>query len=61
MITSSLENEGKSSLAANLAIALAQNDHKVLLIDGDGRTRRTHEPAILYFFNFVEYICVYFE
>lgn len=43
MITSSLENEGKSSIAANLAISLAQNDHRVLLIDGDIRKPSVHK------------------
>ncbi|MBQ2662138.1 MAG: polysaccharide biosynthesis tyrosine autokinase [Clostridia bacterium] len=40
MVTSVLENEGKSTVAANLALALAQK-HRVLLIDADLR-----KPAI---------------
>lgn len=43
MITSSLENEGKSSIAANLALALVQNGYKVLLIDGDLRKPSLHK------------------
>lgn len=35
MITSAYENEGKSSIAANLALALAKNGHKVVLVDAD--------------------------
>lgn len=43
MLTSSLENEGKSSIAANLALALAANDHKVLIIDCDLRKPSLHK------------------
>ncbi|MBO3462264.1 polysaccharide biosynthesis tyrosine autokinase [Aetokthonos hydrillicola Thurmond2011] len=35
VVTSSVPREGKSTVAANLAIAMAQTDRKVLLIDGD--------------------------
>ena len=35
LITSTAENEGKSTVAANLALALAQSGQRVLLIDAD--------------------------
>lgn len=43
MITGSLENEGKSSIAANLALALAKNGKKVLIIDADIRKPSLHK------------------
>lgn len=43
LITSSLENEGKSSMAANLALALAKNGKKVLIIDADMRKPSLHK------------------
>lgn len=36
-VTSVSENEGKSTVAANLAISLAEKDYRVVLIDGDLR------------------------
>ena len=42
MMTSVLENEGKSSAAVNLAISLAKNGHKVLMVDGDIRKPSLH-------------------
>ena len=45
MITSSVENEGKSITSVNLAVSLAQDsmDHSVLLIDADLRKPMIHE------------------
>ncbi len=43
LITSSLENEGKSSVAVNLAISMAKNKHRVLLIDADLRKPSLHK------------------
>ncbi len=45
LIASSMGNEGKSFVAANLAQALAQQEgQRVLLIDGDLRTGKLHVP-----------------
>lgn len=43
MITSSAPGEGKSFISSNLAVAFAQNDKRVLLIDCDLRLGRTHK------------------
>ena len=42
MITSSIPGEGKSNISVNLAITLAQDDKKVILIDCDMRKGTLH-------------------
>lgn len=46
MITSAYENEGKSSVAANLALALAKNGRKVVLVNAD-----FNKPAVFKIFD----------
>lgn len=46
MITSAYENEGKSSVAANLALTLAKNGRKVVLVDAD-----FNKPAVFKIFD----------
>lgn len=41
LVTSVMENEGKSTVAVNIALSLAQKSNKVVLVDGDMR-----RPAI---------------
>lgn len=43
LVTSSVQAEGKSYVATNLAVAFAQNGEKVLLIDGDLRRPNLHK------------------
>ena len=43
MVTSVLENEGKTTVATNLAIAMGRKNKKVLLIDGDMRKPALHK------------------
>ncbi|MGV0776988.1 polysaccharide biosynthesis tyrosine autokinase [Mycolicibacterium elephantis] len=40
VVTSSMPNEGKSTTAINIALALAESDHNVALVDGDLRRPR---------------------
>lgn len=43
MVTSSLQEEGKSFISSNIAVAFAQLGSKVLLIDGDMRRPKQHK------------------
>jgi receptor protein-tyrosine kinase len=43
IVTSSLPNEGKSTTAINVALALAEAEHNVLLVDGDMRRPTLHK------------------
>lgn len=43
LVTSSIPGEGKSFISSNLAVAFAQTDEKVLLIDCDLRLGRLHK------------------
>lgn len=43
VITSSLPGEGKSTTAINIALALAETEHRVVLVDGDMRRPSLHK------------------
>lgn len=47
LVTSSIEGEGKSSLSTNLAVMLAQQGHRVLLVDADLRRGRLYKRFAL--------------
>lgn len=42
LVTSAVEDEGKTTMAANLAVAFAQQGHRVLLVDADMRRAALH-------------------
>lgn len=50
MVTSTAENEGKTTVSVNIAVALARNEHRVLLIDCDFK-----KPAVKYFFSDIDH------
>lgn len=43
VVTSSMPSEGKSTTAINIALALAEADHNVVLVDGDMRRPKLNE------------------
>lgn len=43
VVTSAMPNEGKSTVAINIALALAEAEHDVLLVDGDMRRPSLHK------------------
>lgn len=43
VVTSSVPNEGKSTTAINIALALAEAEHSVVLVDGDMRRPTLHK------------------
>lgn len=43
VVTSSIPSEGKSTTAINIALALAEADHNVVLVDGDMRRPMMHK------------------
>jgi len=47
LFTSSMPNEGKSTVISNLAVTIAQNNSKVLLIDADLRRPTLHKLFFL--------------
>lgn len=49
MVTSVAENEGKTSVSVNIALALAQNGHRILLLDSDFKN-----PSIFRFFDDID-------
>jgi capsular exopolysaccharide synthesis family protein len=47
LVTSGVQEEGKSFVASNLAVAFAQNGESVLMIDGDLRRPKVHKNFCL--------------